>query len=70
LGQKWPDVSGFVFKLLPSLDVRSYRKADSDTYPSMMVAKFRERLLVIERATQKFDMQRFVLKRVNDAEVR
>jgi hypothetical protein len=29
-----------------------------DTFPSLMVADFRERLSVIKRATQKFDMER------------
>jgi hypothetical protein len=33
-----------------------------------VVAKLTERLSVSKRATQKFDMQRFYLKKLNDAE--
>lgn len=36
----------------------------------LVVAKFRERLPVIKRTTQKFDMQGFNLKKLNDVEVR
>jgi hypothetical protein len=35
-----------------------------------VTAKFRERLSVIKRVAQKFDMQRFDLRKLNDAEVR
>jgi hypothetical protein len=34
-----------------------------------VVAKLRERLSVSKRASQKFDMQRFDLKKLNDTEV-
>ena len=36
----------------------------------MVVAKVRERLAVSKRATQKFDMERFNLRKLTDLEVR
>jgi hypothetical protein len=35
-----------------------------------VAAKLRERLSVIKRVAQKFDMQRFDLRKLNDAEVK
>jgi hypothetical protein len=35
-----------------------------------VAAKLRERLLVIKRVAQTFDMQRFDLRKLNDAEVK
>jgi hypothetical protein len=52
------------------LNVRSFRGADCDTDRYLVVSKCREKLLVSKRVTQKFDMQRFYLKKLNDAEVK
>jgi ribosome biogenesis GTPase A len=49
-------------------DVRSFRRADCDNDHYLVVARHRERLSV-SKLTQKLDMQRFYLKKVNDAEV-
>jgi hypothetical protein len=43
---------------------------DCETNNCLVVAKLRERLSIRKRATQKFDMQRFDLKKINDAEVK
>ena len=52
------------------LDVRSFRRADCDTNPCLVVAKVRERLAVGKQAAQKFDGQRFNLRKLNELEVR
>jgi hypothetical protein len=52
------------------LDVRSFRGADCDTDHYLPVAKVKERLAVRKQAVQKFDGERFNLKKLNDLEVR
>jgi hypothetical protein len=52
------------------LDVRSFRRADCDTVHYLVVAKVRERLAVRKHATQKFNGEKFNLRKLNDLEVR
>ena len=50
--------------------MRSFRRADYDTDPYLVIAKFRESLAVGKQAAQRFDGQRFNLGKLNEPEVR
>jgi len=51
------------------LEVQSFRGADCDTDHYLVVAKVRERLAVGKKATQKFNVERFYLRKLNKLEV-
>ena len=48
------------------LDVRSFRRADCDSDWYLVVAKIRERLAVNKHSAQKFDMEIFNLRKLNE----
>jgi hypothetical protein len=51
-------------------DALSFRGGDCDTYYCLGVSKFKESLAVIKQPTQKFDGERFKLRKLNELEVR
>jgi len=52
------------------LDVIFFRGANCDTNHYLVVAKFTERLAVSKQAAQKFDVERFNLRKLNEMDVR
>ena len=52
------------------LDVRSFRGADCVTNHNVVVSEVRERVAVSKLAAQKFDVERFNLRTLNELEVR
>jgi hypothetical protein len=52
------------------LDVQSFGGADCDNDHCLIVAKLRERISVSKGLRQKFDLERFDLKKFNDIEVK
>jgi hypothetical protein len=52
------------------LHIRSFRRSGCDTDYYLVVEKLRERISVSKRARQKFDIGRFDLKILDDAEVK
>ena len=52
------------------LDVRSFRGSDFDTDNYLVIAKLRERLAIRKQAAQKFDGERFSLRKLNELGVK
>jgi hypothetical protein len=52
------------------LDVHSFRGADCDTVHCLVVLTVRERLAVSKQEAQKFDVERFNLRKPDELEVR
>jgi len=52
------------------LHVRSFRQVDCDTDHYLVVANVREKLTASKQAGQKFDVERFNLRKLNELEVR
>jgi hypothetical protein len=52
------------------LDVPLFRGADCNTNHYLVAAKLRDKISVSKRARQKFDLERFNLKNLDDVEVK
>jgi hypothetical protein len=52
------------------LDVRSFMAADGDSDHYLVVGKVRERLAVNNQGSQRFDMERFNRKKLNEVKVK
>jgi len=52
------------------LDLRNFKRADCDTDNYLVIAKVREKLAVGKQAAQRFDRQRFNLRKLNELEVK
>ena len=52
------------------LDAQSYGGADCDTDHYLVVAKVRERLAGNKQPAQKFDIERFNLRKINEVKVK
>jgi len=50
-------------------DVPSFRGADCDTNQYLVIAKVRERLAVRKQAAQKYELERFNLRKLSELEV-
>jgi len=55
---------------LSILEIRSFRAADHDIDQYLVVAKVRERLAVSKQAAQRFHVERFNLRKLNELQVR
>jgi hypothetical protein len=52
------------------IEERSFRGADFDTDHYLLRAKLRERISVSKRARQKFDLERFDLRKLDNVQVK
>jgi len=52
------------------LDLRFFKAADCDADYYLVVAKVRERLAVSKQKAQKFNVERFKLRKLNELEIR
>jgi len=51
------------------LDARSFRGAECDTDHYLVVTKLRERMAISKQAAQKYEEERFYLRKLNELEV-